>query len=509
MATKKSFLTLKTLRVVLAVCFFTLITFFFIDFADFLPIQFHRLAHLQFIPAIFWGSFVILAFLIVLTLLFGRIYCSVICPMGVFQDIVAWLSKKINKRKKYFFSYPKNILRTCLLGIFIISFFASINLIVSLIEPYSAFGRMAAHIFKPVYQFGNNVLEQIFTSFGNYTFYRTEIFFDLTSFLVAIITFFTIGFFAYKNGRTFCNTVCPTGTVLGFLSKFSLFKVRIDGEKCNHCGSCGTKCKASCINSKEGKIDYGRCVDCFDCIGVCNKNALKFLPLKTTNSQSKKINSDRRKFLTTSLFTAVSMPLLLAQSKGILKPDVRARKIPLSPPGSLSADNLQKHCTACHLCIGKCPSNVLKPAFLEYGLAGMMQPVMSFENGFCNYNCTQCSNVCPNGALRPLTVEQKHTTQMGKVQFNRDICVVVRNGKNCGACSEHCPTQAVKMMPYKDGLTIPQIDTTICIGCGGCEFICPVRPARAIFVEGNRVHQKATVKLEEKAQKVTIDDFGF
>ncbi|MDR0828565.1 MAG: 4Fe-4S dicluster domain-containing protein [Prevotellaceae bacterium] len=530
---KKSINLLKILRVTLAVIMFSLLTFFFVDFTNSLSSKWHVLAHIQFIPAVLNGALagiLIAAAIILLTLLFGRIYCSVICPMGVFQDIAAWFSKKIGgKKKKYSYSKPKTVLRWSVLAVLILSAitigFSGYFNPVSLLEPYSAFGRMATHIFRPIYQFGNNILEAIFTSFGDYTFYKSEIFFNLTSFLVAIITFFGIGFFAFRNGRTFCNTLCPTGTILGFASKFSLFKIRIDTEKCNSCGLCAAKCKAACINSKEHKIDYSRCVDCFDCLGSCKKNALGFSVKKKEVKEvrgvkevrevievKEKVDADKRKFIATGLFTALSLPTLLAQGKEIILKGgqkIRTRKTPLSPPGSQSHEHLLKKCTACHLCISRCPSKVLKPAFAEYGLAGMMMPTMKFDDGFCNYSCTECSSVCPNGALLPLTKEQKKATQMGKVQFNRDICVVVQQEHNCGACSEHCPTQAVKMMPYKDGLTIPTINTDLCIGCGGCEFICPVRPERAIFIEGNEKHEEAKVQQEGKVEKIVIDGFGF
>jgi len=526
MAKKQPFFSLKNLRKALAIFMFGMLTFFFVDFNLTIITRWHILAHIQLIPAILAGSFGILAVLILLTLLFGRIYCSVICPMGILQDIIAWFSKKINKKKKYSYSKPKNILRWSVLGVFIISLLFSLTflaLFAENLEPYSIFGRITTHVFKPIYISVNNLFENIFTSFGSYLFHKEKIIFDLTSFLIAIISFLTIGFFAWKHGRTFCNTICPTGTILGFLSKYSLFKIKIDEQKCNHCGICATKCKAACINSKEQKIDYSRCVECFDCLNACSQKALKYnlsflrkqesLDVKAIAGQARNdIDYGKRKFLATSLLTALSIPALLAQGKEIILKGgqkIFTRKTPISPPGSQSHKNLLKKCTSCHLCISKCPSKVLKPAFMEYGIAGMMQPIMSFENGYCNYNCTVCSEVCPNGALSRLTKRKKHETQMGKVVFNRNICVVAKNEFNCGACSEHCPTQAVKMVPYKGGLTIPEINTDLCIGCGGCEYICPVRPYPAIFVEGNEVHQSAKIENNEEDKSTIITDFGF
>jgi ferredoxin len=511
MSKKQLFFSLKNLRISLEIIVFALIIIFFLDFTGTISNKFHLLEHLQFIPAIMAGSVAILVLLALLTLLFGRIYCSVICPMGILQDIIARISKKNKKRKQYSYSKPKNVLRWVIVIALLAAFCSSFTLLIGLLEPYSIFGRITSHIFRPLYFSANNLLEKIFTSFGTYFFYKTNIFFDLTSFLTAAISLAAIGFFAWRNGRTFCNTICPTGTILGFLSKFSFVKINFNKEKCNQCGVCAAKCKASCINFKEQKIDYSRCVDCFNCIAACNKNALVFGG-KNQSQKTAAVDVGKRKFIATGLLTAISIPLLLAQSREfILKSGekIRTRKTPLSPPGSQSHNRLLNKCTACHLCISKCPSHVLKPAFMEYGIGGMMQPVMTFEHGYCNYNCTNCSEVCPNGALVPLTKQKKHETQTGTVQFNREICVVVKNENNCGACSEHCPTQAVKMVPYKNGLTVPQIDAALCVGCGGCEFICPVRPYRAIFIEGNAVHQTAVIQNNENEKSTVITDFGF
>lgn len=518
---------LRKARVLLSVVFFGLITFYFLDFAEILPNSFHRLAHVQFVPALVSLSFITLAVLILITLIFGRIYCSTVCPMGIFQDIATWISRKTaGKKKRFSFSPALNVLRWSVVGVTVAAFLFKFTTLLGLLDPYSAFGRMTVNVFKPLYMLGNNLLESIFSRFGNYTFYQVDAsLLSISSFIIGLTTFLLIGFLAWKYGRTWCNTMCPVGTVLGFLSRFSLLKVRIDGSKCNHCGLCATKCKASCINSKEQVIDYSRCVDCFDCLGECKQKALRYtLPsgvTKPTIGVSKqcadddKLHADasKRRFLIVGLTTAAITPKAVAQAQNAvaaatgMKSD--KRHTPITPPGSVSQEHFQSRCTSCHLCVSKCPSHVLKPAFMEYGLGGIMQPTVYFEKGFCNFDCTVCGDVCPNGAILPLTKEQKHLTQMGKVVFIEENCIVYRDGTSCGACSEHCPTQALSMIPFKDGLTIPHVDTDICVGCGGCEYICPARPFRAVYIEGNAVQQEAQPFTEQHQEEIKVDDFGF
>ena len=236
---------LRKIRIGISVVLFALITFYFLDFANILPNSFHRLAHIQFVPAVLSLSIGILIVLIALTLLFGRIYCSTICPMGIWQDVIARISKSVGKKKKrYRYSPAKNMLRWTVLGVTVIASVCGFSVVLGLLDPYSAYGRIVVHIFKPVYMLGNNLLESVFSRFDNYTFYQVDTsVLSLSSLLIAILTFAAILILAWKHGRTWCNTICPVGTVLGFLSRYSLFKVRIDTAKCNGCGLCATKCK--------------------------------------------------------------------------------------------------------------------------------------------------------------------------------------------------------------------------------------------------------------------------
>jgi ferredoxin len=179
------------------------------------------------------------------------------------------------------------------------------------------------------------------------------------------------------------------------------------------------------------------------------------------------------------------------------------------PPGSRNREHFMGACTACHLCVSACPSGVLKPSLFEYGFWGMLQPFMDFGASFCNHECTRCTEICPNGAILPLTVEQKRITQIGVVRFERENCVVVTEGTACGACSEHCPTKAVTMVPYEGELTLPETLPDICIGCGACEHACPVTPFKAIVVDGLLEHKEAQKPKEEELKEKPLEDFPF
>ncbi len=489
---------LRLLRTILAIFFFSLLTLYFLDVTGWMPHHLFILAKFQFVPALLAGMVGIVGFLILLTLLFSRVYCSVLCPLGISMDIITWIRKRFKPKMKYRFSSEKRVLRLIVLVVVILTYFLGVTVVLSLLDPYAGFGRIATHLFRPVYLTGHNALVDVVTASGNETlFSKPIILYSLSSFIIAVATLLVIGVFAALYGRTWCNTICPVGTVLGYLSKFSLFRIRIDQTSCISCGKCERACKASCIDNKNKQVDDTRCVACFDCLETCKFSSISYgLPRRKSVSNAP-IDASRRRFMGALAVTAAaagaSLPALsLAQQLAV--PAGRTlykKKHPLSPPGSISHEHLLSRCTACHLCVAKCPYDVLKPSFLDYGVGGIMQPVMSFTHGYCEYDCTICSGVCPNEALVSLSVEEKHKLQLGRVVFIQNNCVVVTEGTYCGLCSEVCPTQAIEMIPYGDNLSIPSTYPERCIGCGGCEYVCPAVPIKAMQVEGNPIHLEA------------------
>ena len=231
-------------------------------------------------------------------------------------------------------------------------------------------------------------------------------------------------------------------------------------------------------------------------------------------------SNSRRTFLATGVTVAATLPVVSAiadgvgQAKGHGQGNGHGKKKagrngrPSPPPGSLNLERFKDKCTGCHICVVKCPSQVLRPAGLEYGFDYLLKPRMAYISSYCNYECTICSEVCPAEALKPISVEEKKSLQVGIATFFINRCIVKTEGTDCGACSEHCPTQAVHMVPYEGTLTIPEVNPDLCVGCGGCESICPVRPMRAIIVKANAVHQTIVLPEEEEVKNVEVDDFG-
>ena len=487
-------------RRILGIIFFALITLLFLDFTGAIHAWFGWMAKIQFLPAVLALNFGVVIGLVLLTLLMGRIYCSVICPLGVLQDIFGWWGKKV-KKNRYTYSKPLSILRYVMLGVLVVALVAGFTSIGALIAPYSAFGRIATTFLAPVYQWGNNLLASWAESANSYAFYSVDIWWKGgVTFVVALVTLTTLFVLAFKNGRTYCNTICPVGTVLGFLSKYSYLKPMIDTTKCNGCGLCARNCKASCIDSKNHAIDYSRCVVCLDCIDKCRQGAIKYVPRsKASQSAPSGASADkgRRAFIASTAVVAgasVAKAQKLKMDGGyavIEDKKIPNRETPLTPPGSLSARNLAQHCTACQLCISACPNQVLRPSS---DLSNFMQPVTSFERGYCRPECVKCSEVCPTGAIKPITKEEKTAIQIGHAVWIADNCVVNRDNQKCDNCFRHCPTGAIQMVAKnpddKKSPKIPVINTERCIGCGACENLCPSRPFSAIYVEGHEVHRE-------------------
>ena len=475
---------LRRIRTLLAVVVLVGITLLFLDFTGTLHTWLSWLAKIQLLPAVMALNVVVIVALALLTLVFGRIYCSVICPLGILQDVLARLRRKKNK---YFYSREVRWLRYPVLF--------------QLLAPYSAFGRIATMLLQPLWMLGNNVLGFLAERADSYAFYTVDVWMkSLPVFIVALVTLVVLVVLSWRGGRTYCNTICPVGTVLSFLARFSWLKIRFDEEKCKNCSMCSRNCKAACIDYKTHSVDYSRCVVCGNCISSCKFGALKYSRCEVRGTRcedTQATDQGKRSFMVGAALVATAamaqkkeklMDGGLAEIEDKVQPE---RQTPLTPPGSLSFNHYAQHCTGCQLCVSECPNNVLRPTT---DLMHLMLPVMSYERGYCRPECTRCSEVCPAGAIKLVDKPEKSSIQIGHAVFVEKNCVAVTDGVECGNCERHCPAGAIEMVALREddeeSPWVPAVNESACIGCGACEYVCPARPFSAIMVEGHEVHKK-------------------
>ncbi|MBQ3960514.1 MAG: 4Fe-4S binding protein, partial [Muribaculaceae bacterium] len=210
---------LQKIRIVLAAVCFTLITLLLLDFTGSLHCWLGWLAKVQLLPAVLALNAVVIVVLALLTLVFGRIYCSVICPLGVFQDIVSWIHGR-KKKNRFSYSPAKNWLRYAMLVLLIVAVVLGLGIVIALLAPYGTYGRFVSTFLQPLYVLGNNVLASISEHFDSYAFYSKDVWLkSLPVLLVTLGVIVAIVVLAWKHGRTWCNSICPVGTTLSFLAR--------------------------------------------------------------------------------------------------------------------------------------------------------------------------------------------------------------------------------------------------------------------------------------------------
>ena len=496
---------LKKLRVVLAAVFWIGITLLFLDFTGTLHRYLGWMAKVQLLPALLALNAGVVIGLVLLTLVAGRVYCSVICPLGVFQDILSHLGTR-GVKAPYRYRKENKWLRYGVFALFVICLVAGVNVVASLLAPYSAYGRMVQNLLQPLYLWGNNLLAWMAERAGSYAFYTREVWLkSVSSLVVALLTLGVLAALAWKGGRTYCNSICPVGTLLGFISRFAMFRPMIDADKCKRCHTCEHACKGQCIEITKERvhIDHSRCVACFNCLDNCPLGGLKYRfawgSCHPERSEGSKTDNSRRAFLGGAAVAVGTAALKGATARAqaaatkvdgglaeVLPKQAPEREVPLTPPGSKSVRHFYQHCNACQLCVSACPNGVLRPS---ERLEHLMEPEMGFEHGFCRPECTRCSEVCPTGSISRIGREQKTQYHVGTARVNPDACISATGKSPCGKCQQVCPTGAVSLVrDPESGHMVPAVSEEVCIGCGACEYYCPVRPVSAITVNGRREH---------------------
>jgi len=297
---------------------------------------------------------------------------------------------------------------------------------------------------------------------------------------------------AIKHGRFFCSWLCPVGTMLWGFSRLSLFKFRIDQSACNHCNKCLVNCKAGAISKQTKLIDPALCVGCFNCLSVCNQQAVKLMPERNENKKERMVDENekvgitenRRKFLRqfSSALLVMSIPLSVISSnewQGIQSGKVQL--ITVFPLGAMNLDRFKSKCTGCMLCAQKCPSKIITASIGSFNGSPLL-PVLNFKENYCLEDCVVCSQVCPTGALQKVRVEEKNTTKMASLILDLTACQIVAEGLECAICAEICPLHAIEMKRIPgQKYPIPVVYQNLCNGCGKCQYRCPVKKKEKIF----------------------------
>jgi len=443
--------SLKVIRIILAALMLLGITALLLDTTGVLRHWLGWMPKVQLLPAMMALNVAVVVAILLVTLVIGRFYCAVVCPMGIFQDLFVWAHKLIfGKKRPYRYRKPANWLRYTVLALFVLAMLVGMNSIAVLIAPYSAYARMVTGLHA-------SGLAQ----------------------WVAIATLAVIGLMSFTMGRLWCNTICPVGSLLGLLAKHRLFGIRIDAAKCVGCRKCEHGCKAMCIDIDNKTVDHSRCVDCWNCLAQCPTGAIS-LGGKQPAESTKPVDDSRRKFVAGTVAVGAAMAVQAQEQKldgglaALMDKQVPQRKTPLKPFGSQSIKNFGTRCTACQLCVSQCPEKVLRPSAK---LESLMQPELNYTDGYCRMACTRCSEVCPAGAIQPISKEEKTAISIGCAVVLKDNCI------GCGTCARHCPSAAISMVDGK-----PAVNEARCLGCGACEYYCPARPMTAIYVEGREIH---------------------
>lgn len=433
--------------------------------------------------------------LIIITILFGRVFCGWACPLGTLHNITGALKKVTPDaqvsdwyRVKYYiliFVLVSSLFTLQLVGIMDPLSFLIRSLSVSI---YPLFNYSVRSVFDAVYNM--NVRGIVDISESIYSFLKKSVlsfqqpFYNQAVFVGTL--FFSILALNLLERRFWCRYLCPLGALLGILSRYSFLK-RSVSEGCTSCGACAPVCQGNASpDNKEGWKDT-ECLYCWNCDDICPQNAVSFGFQK--NKTSVAMDLGRRRVITSILSGVVAVPLLRSiplSKTGFSNPAL------IRPPGSLEEKGFLKRCVKCGECMKVCITNGLQPTFLEAGIEGIWSPVLIPRIGYCEYRCTLCGQVCPTGAIKKLELKDKVKVKIGLAMIDKGRCLPYAHATPCIVCEEVCPTPR-KAIWFEEGkvkdregrekvLKQPRVDLELCIGCGICETKCPVLGKPAVYV---------------------------
>ncbi len=438
-------------------------------------------------------SFVLAVFTMVITFIFGRVVCGWVCPLGSVHQFFSFVFKKAKLLKPKINTDSRLAWKYYLLIFILVGTLFSLDL-VGIFDPLSLLYRSFSVAVLPAlshsFEAALSLLYQVNLSFladglaqffENLTLNATF----LQGFFIGLI-FIGILLLNLSRERFWCRYLCPLGAFLALISRWNILKLKIDPQRCIECNLCNIHCETQASPFPEEKWRSPECDYCFTCSSICPTSAIGF-PLQYGPEKIESVNLDRRKLIFSSILAVVAVPFFrLSPSWKRSSPKL------IRPPGALPEKKFLQKCVKCGECMKACPTNALQPATTEAGPEGIWTPVLVPKIGYCEYYCSLCSQVCPTGAIRALTVPEKLKVKIGLAWVNKNRCIPYFLGTPCIVCEEHCPTspKAIKLVKTEvrrpDGTiktpAAPVINTDLCIGCGICENKCPVVDKPAIFI---------------------------
>lgn len=429
-----------------------------------------------------------------LSLLFGRFFCGWVCPLGSLLDGTQSLLK--NSRSGQPTLYP-SLAATILLAVLVA---ATLQLpLAGYVDPFSILVRALA---QAVYPALHNLAEWFFTFTYQqappwvnalteplYAFLKANVlpfqrkYFDLA--LLSMAVLLAIVSAEAVQRRFFCRNLCPLGALLGWFARLGVTGVAGGTDACGSCRLCSRICRMGAIDEQR-HINPSSCILCMDCLVQCPRQVIG-LQMQGPGRRGAGLSLSRRRFIGTVLLTGALPPVL-----GVRRLNAAPNPELIRPPGALAEDAFLQRCVRCAECIQVCIGNGLQPSLLEGGVEGLFAPRLVARTGYCEFNCTLCGQVCPTGAIRVLSLEEKHQSKIGHAWFDKDRCLPYAKGVPCIVCEEHCPTpdKAIRfrevVVSDDSGQEVllhqPYIVDALCIGCGICETKCPLPGRAAIFV---------------------------
>jgi polyferredoxin len=448
------------------------------------------------------------------TFFLGRFFCGWICPLGSMNHFFGSLKSERKRGRQRLESNhyrPWQKLKYYILaGLLVSALFG--GLLAGLMDPISLTVRSLAMGVLPGLNYAfNSVLDALYrTQVAPLRFTADAVHFlfkdTLLSFkqpyfrqgLALAVIFAAIMILNLRFTRFWCRVLCPLGALLGAASRWSILGLEKRQESCTDCNRCELDCQGGDDPMPGRAWRKAECHLCFNCVGDCPEAGIRFRFFPGQSEAVEGPELQRRRLVAGLATGAVLLPVLRSTPGFATTRDPRL----IRPPGALDEDSFLARCIRCGECMKVCPNNALQPSWLEAGLEGMWSPVLVPRIGYCEPTCVLCSQVCPTGAIWEITQSEKlgesrgersgMPIRIGTAFYDRGRCLPWAMARECIVCEEWCPTspKAIYLLPaqvidssgQERSVRQPYVDPEKCIGCGACEYACPVQDQPAVYV---------------------------